>query len=168
MPVSKPGRAARGSSRSADGYRNLLPVRLSRLVLLLNARQSELLKKTAGVGLTEWRVLFLLHHGDSSVSELRRISAMDAGLLSRNVARLQSAGLVSVGRLPKDGRRRILRLTRKGERLYQEIAPVVLEWRRPILGALTALERRALASALEKLERAALKRGVKMNGGAAT
>ena len=161
MPISKLNGSGHEKPRAMDGYRNLLPVRLLRLTLLLNARQSELLRKTAGIGLTEWRVLFLLHYGGgSSVSELRRISAMDAGLISRSAARLQFAGLISVDRPLSDRRRRRLRLTRKGERLYQKIAPVVHEWRRPVLEALTSAERRALESALEKMERAALENNI--------
>ena len=148
---------ADATPRSGE-FQNLLTVRLSRLQFLLNARQTDLLKKTAGIGLTEWRVLFLLRHlGASSPGELHRASGMDGGLLSRNTARLRAAGLVSARESSADRRGRILRLTPKGVRLYEKIDPVMRAWRRPIFAALDESERKKLLALLNKLERAAVK-----------
>jgi DNA-binding MarR family transcriptional regulator/GNAT superfamily N-acetyltransferase len=65
--------------------------------------------------LTEARVLFELAQRDASeVSDLRRTVDIDAGYLSRILARFSSGGLITRQRSPADGRRQVITLTGNG------------------------------------------------------
>ena len=93
--------------------------------------------------LGEARVLFELGAGRAlEVAELRARMAIDAGHLSRLLARLERRGLVTRRVSPADGRRRLAALTPAGERDF-----ALLDGRSPDetaarLGALGAPERR--------------------------
>lgn len=65
--------------------------------------------------LTEARVLYELAEADSlDVGALRDAVAIDAGYLSRILARFEENGLVRRGPSEEDARRRVVRLTRRG------------------------------------------------------
>jgi DNA-binding MarR family transcriptional regulator/N-acetylglutamate synthase-like GNAT family acetyltransferase len=69
--------------------------------------------------LTEARILFELAHRDHlTASDLCRELGLDAGYLSRILARLEQQGLVDRVRSETDGRQRLLRLTPEGERAF--------------------------------------------------
>jgi DNA-binding MarR family transcriptional regulator/GNAT superfamily N-acetyltransferase len=69
--------------------------------------------------LTEARVLFELAGADATdVADLRRGLDIDAGYLSRILARFARAGLVAGTRSESDGRRRVIRLTAAGRREF--------------------------------------------------
>lgn len=64
---------------------------------------------------TEARVIFELAQRDATdLADLRRELRVDAGYMSRIVARLEVDGLVTRERSPSDGRRQVLRLTEIG------------------------------------------------------
>jgi DNA-binding MarR family transcriptional regulator/N-acetylglutamate synthase-like GNAT family acetyltransferase len=70
--------------------------------------------------LTEARVIFELAQRDSSeVADLRRALAIDAGYLSRILARFQADGLVSRQRSAADGRRQVISLTDRGRAAFE-------------------------------------------------
>lgn len=87
--------------------------------------------------LTQVRILYeLAHHKDLTATDLRRALGLDAGQLSRLLARFEQQGLVERVRAKKDGRHRILHLTPHGR---QEFAPLnrrasaeVVEWLRDL------------------------------------
>src|SRR6201987_5519887 len=65
--------------------------------------------------LTEARILFELAQGEASeVTDLRRTVDIDAGYLSRILARFSSDGLVTRQRSAADGRRQVITLTGGG------------------------------------------------------
>jgi DNA-binding MarR family transcriptional regulator/GNAT superfamily N-acetyltransferase len=65
--------------------------------------------------LTEARVLFeLAQHDTSEVTDLRRTVDIDAGYLSRILAKFSSDGLITRQRSAADGRRQVITLTRNG------------------------------------------------------
>jgi DNA-binding MarR family transcriptional regulator/GNAT superfamily N-acetyltransferase len=68
--------------------------------------------------LAEARVLYELGAGPQPVSELRRALAMDAGQLSRLLARLEQGGLVERRKAATDARRQTARLTTTGEAAF--------------------------------------------------
>ena len=73
-------------------------------------------------GLTEARVLFeLAHRDDIAVSELRRELDLDAGYLSRILSGFTASGLAAREKSAADGRRRVVRLTEKGRRAFDEL-----------------------------------------------
>jgi len=69
--------------------------------------------------LTEARILFELAHRDNlTASDLCRELGLDAGYLSRILARLEQQGLIDRVRSENDGRQRLLRLTPAGENAF--------------------------------------------------
>jgi DNA-binding MarR family transcriptional regulator/GNAT superfamily N-acetyltransferase len=72
--------------------------------------------------LTEARTLFeLAQHEETEVADLRRSLEIDAGYLSRIVARFRARGLVETGPSDADGRRQVVRLTPAGREAYEEL-----------------------------------------------
>jgi DNA-binding MarR family transcriptional regulator/N-acetylglutamate synthase-like GNAT family acetyltransferase len=70
--------------------------------------------------LTEARVLFDLGHGGpAEVTQLRRELGLDAGYLSRMLARFEESGLVERARSEHDARRQLVRLTANGRKAYR-------------------------------------------------
>jgi DNA-binding MarR family transcriptional regulator/GNAT superfamily N-acetyltransferase len=68
---------------------------------------------------TEARVVFeLAQQAESDLADLRRRLRIDAGYMSRIVARLESDGLLTRHRSTDDGRRQVLRLTDQGRRVF--------------------------------------------------
>ena len=72
--------------------------------------------------LTEARVLFELAHGDAAeVVDLRRTLGLDAGYLSRILARFETDGLVRRTRSTADARRQVIELTDVGRELQADL-----------------------------------------------
>jgi DNA-binding MarR family transcriptional regulator/GNAT superfamily N-acetyltransferase len=72
--------------------------------------------------LTEARVLFeLAQRTGTEVAELRRTLGLDAGYLSRVLARFESDGLVVRTQSTVDGRRQVARLTEAGQAAYRRL-----------------------------------------------
>ena len=72
--------------------------------------------------LTEARVLYELGQREvTEVADLRREMDIDAGFLSRLLARLERQGLVARGQSPSDARRRLVRLTEEGTAAFAEL-----------------------------------------------
>jgi DNA-binding MarR family transcriptional regulator/GNAT superfamily N-acetyltransferase len=103
--------------------------------------------------LTEARVLFELARGDlTEVAELRERLRLDAGYLSRIVARFEDEGLVRRERSPQDGRRVVLRLTDEGREAFADVdgrATVEID---SLLAGLDAVGRRRLLAAMRTIE----------------
>lgn len=102
--------------------------------------------------LTEVRVLYELAHTDAAeVVDLRRDLGLDAGYLSRMLARFDRAGLVARETSPQDARRQVVRMTDAGhqafkvldERSEQEISALLAPVREP----------RRLVTAMHTIER---------------
>lgn len=69
--------------------------------------------------LTEARVIFELARADQAdVADLRRHLDIDAGYLSRILARFEADGLVIRQRSPRDGRRQVISLTTQGRTAF--------------------------------------------------
>jgi len=72
--------------------------------------------------LTEVRVLFeLAHSGTAEVAGLRRALDIDAGYLSRLLARFDGEGLTVRERSASDGRRQVIRLTEAGRAAFADL-----------------------------------------------
>src|SRR5262245_3427463 len=90
--------------------------------------------------LTQGRVLYeLAHRRAPTAVDLRRELGLDAGYLSRLLAGFRKKGLVSRERSESDGRRSLLRLTRRGR---QSFAVLDARARAEVRGLLRKLDRR--------------------------
>jgi DNA-binding MarR family transcriptional regulator len=97
-------------------------------VLKLNARLmqpfSTHIEKRHKVGINEFRLLMLIGRlGTTASHEIAEITGVTTMSVSRAVAALHSHGRISVTPDPANRRRKMLRLTPAGERLYRQMQP---------------------------------------------
>ena len=131
-----------------------LPYRLSILSNRVSQAIAREYTERFSLSMTEWRVMAVLarFNGEGmSAREVAERTAMDKVAVSRALARLTSAGRVSRGTHGGDKRRSVLRLTAKGWKIHDTVAPRARAHERELLGHLTAHEKRVLAQILDKL-----------------
>ncbi|MEU8123505.1 bifunctional helix-turn-helix transcriptional regulator/GNAT family N-acetyltransferase [Spirillospora sp. NPDC049024] len=103
--------------------------------------------------LTEARVIFeLAQREDSEVLALRRALDLDAGYLSRMLARFEADGLVARERAPGDARRQIVRLTPRGREVFAMLDERSIAEIREMLDGLDPADRRRLLAAMRTVQ----------------
>jgi DNA-binding MarR family transcriptional regulator/N-acetylglutamate synthase-like GNAT family acetyltransferase len=104
--------------------------------------------------LAEARVLFELgRNGPAEVADLRRTLAIDAGHLSRLLARLDAAGLVVREPSENDARRRRVRLTTQGDQAYATLDQRSAAEIQALLDGLPEPDQRRLVAAMDVVNR---------------
>ena len=99
--------------------------------------------------LTEARVIFELARTDETeVSDLRRWLDIDAGYLSRLLARFETDGLVARTRSPADARRQVISLTSAGRAVFTKLEVRASDQIRSLLAGLPADSRQRLTAAM--------------------
>src|SRR6516225_10119696 len=99
--------------------------------------------------LTEARLLFELAQRDTSeVTDLRRTVDIDAGYLSRILARFEADGLITRQRSAADGRRQVIRLTEIGRSVIAGLDVRSAAETRDMLAAVHDEDRRRLLDAM--------------------
>ena len=106
-------------------------VRLSELILRIGTRR---FKDRFGVKPTDLRILVMLGAFQPiSVNEVSRRTHIDKAWISRSLSGLLRRRLITRTAHPSDSRASSLSLTKKGETLLREIAPVAQEYQRQLL-----------------------------------
>jgi DNA-binding MarR family transcriptional regulator len=131
---------------------DFLPYRLSvaanRVARLFARRYSE----AFGLSIPEWRVLAMVgRFGTLSPSAIGEWTAMDKVKVSRAAASLVARGLLRQTHDPRDGRGRLLHLTRKGAAVHQGVVPLACELEEQLAEGMSRTEWSNLLKALEKL-----------------
>jgi DNA-binding MarR family transcriptional regulator/GNAT superfamily N-acetyltransferase len=103
--------------------------------------------------LAEARVIYELGAGPQPVAELRTALAMDAGQLSRLLARLEQAELLTRERSQSDGRRQTVQLTPAGEQAFAQLDRRSAAEVGQLLDGLPEHDRRRLVAAMETIGR---------------
>jgi DNA-binding MarR family transcriptional regulator/GNAT superfamily N-acetyltransferase len=102
--------------------------------------------------LTEARVLFELgQHNETAVSALRQATGLDAGYLSRLLARFENGGLVRRDRSESDARRQVVRLTAHGRDTFHALDRKSAEQIRELLADLSDDEQTRLVEAMDMI-----------------
>ena len=103
--------------------------------------------------LTEARVLFELAHEDQAeVSSLRRSVDIDAGYLSRILARFEADGLLTRRRSDADARRRVITLTAAGQEAFRLLDMRSADEISALLSRLTEAEQQRLTAAMATIQ----------------
>lgn len=109
--------------------------------------------------LTEARVIFeLAQRPSTEVATLRADLDLDAGYLSRILARFKRDGLVTIEVSDADGRRQIARLSRAGRRAYQTLDSRSQKEVEALLATLSDADQQRLLGALREIDRVLAKR----------
>lgn len=105
-----------------------------------------------GLTIPEWRVIAVVGRFESlSPTRVSERTGMDKVKVSRAAATLVARGLLRQTQDPADGRARVLRVTRKGQKLYGDIVPVARRLEQELSAGLSRTEWNALQRALAKL-----------------
>lgn len=119
--VSQPNNAEQ--LRQLSGF---LTYRVSRLHGKLNAQATRILRNTVGITLNQWRMIaFIGSAGRLSASQLIQYSALDKGLVSRNVKALIEIGHVKSTPHESDSRVHLLTLSESGLTIFERALPLM-------------------------------------------
>ena len=132
---------------------HFLPYRLSVLSNRVSQEIARLYADRISLNVTEWRLLAVLgRFPELSATELAERTAMDKVAVSRAVASLVADGRL-LRKVDGDDRRRArLRLSAKGYRIYDEVAPLALAYEQRLLAPLDADDRATLGKLLSRLD----------------
>jgi DNA-binding MarR family transcriptional regulator len=131
---------------------HFLPYRLSVLSNRISQEIAGLYAERFALNVTEWRLLAVLgRYPDLTATELVERTAMDKVAVSRAVASLVADGRLTRKVDGEDRRRTKLRLSAKGYRIYDEVAPLALAYQQRLVAALDAGERAQLEALLSRL-----------------
>ena len=151
--MSRPTRS-RPTPRHAElDLEHFLPYRLSVLSNRISGAIAREYSQRFGLAVTEWRVMAILgRYPGLSANQVAQRGAMDKVAVSRAVARLLDAGRIEREFDDDDRRRSVLRLSEAGYRVYDEVAPLALDFERHLLGDMSAQERELLFGLLDRLD----------------
>lgn len=129
-----------------------LPYRLNVTAALTSQALSRIYATQYGIGIPEWRVLVTLgQYGTMTGKAIGAHSHMHKTKVSRAVALLERRKLVARRTNRDDMREALLSLTPTGRTIYNDLAPIALEFAGKLLDALDETERAALDRILDKL-----------------
>ncbi|WP_052101437.1 MarR family winged helix-turn-helix transcriptional regulator [Novilysobacter arseniciresistens] len=132
---------------------HFLPYRLSVLSNRVSDSIFRMYAERFDLGVTEWRVMAVLgRYPDLSAGEVAQRTAMDKVAVSRAVARLVEAGRLRRETHGDDRRRSVLRLSADGYRIYDEVAPLAIEFEQRLLKGMQPAERDLLFRLLDRLD----------------
>jgi len=132
---------------------HFLPYRLSVLSNRVSGTIARIYTERFQLSITEWRVMCVLgRYPGLSANEVAQRTAMDKVAVSRAVARLLDAGRLDREIHGDDRRRSVLKLSEGGYRIYDEVAPLALEFERRLLDGIDDQERAVLFRLLDKLD----------------
>ncbi len=124
-------------------------------IVVLGQRMSEQLGaayRDQGLTIPEWRVLAAISQAPTvAARDVAFITPMDKMAVSRAVASLEGKGLI-LRVQSKDRRMASLRLTSKGESVYEKVAAIALDYEEKLLCRLDLADRRAFLKGLSCLE----------------
>jgi DNA-binding MarR family transcriptional regulator len=149
QPRKSPPSIAHDGDAILDRY---LPYQLRLLSEAYSLGLARTLHQRFDLPLREWRVLF--HIGAEppmSVTQIAVRSVMDKGSVSRAVANLNEWGYLKRRANGTDPRRATFQLSAKGERVYRQILPLLLEREARLLAPLSNAERTQLLRAIKRL-----------------
>lgn len=130
-----------------------LPFRLTVLSNRLTRRVARFYGEQFKLSAPEWRTMAVLgQQGAMSANSVIVQTTMDKVRVSRAVAKLLKAGLITREADPADRRRAILDLTAPGREIYSQVVPLVQTIEAEIVAELSAPERAILDNALNKIE----------------
>lgn len=148
--MSRPKRAHLSRRLRIDQF---LPARLANVSRQLSKFIARQYAEEFGLSTPEWRVIVHIAHVKScSSGDVCAATTMDKPMVHRAVTRLVALGYVVAQISQADRRSNVLKLSRRGQAIYDRIVPMVLKQEQFLLEGLSTQERRSLLRILAKLE----------------
>ncbi len=134
---------------------NFLPFRLNRAATVLSRRLSELYSKKYGLDIPQWRVMATLGYRQTCTAQtIVSATYTHKSTISRAVSKLVASGLIESFSSDRDKREMLLRFTKNGRALYDELVPLVRTVEAEVIAELQSDEYEELTLALSSLEKA--------------
>ena len=132
---------------------HFLPYRLSVLSNRISTAIAREYSARFALTVTEWRVMAVLgRYPGLSANQVAQRTAMDKVAVSRALARLLEAGRVTREFDEDDRRRSVLHLSEAGYAVYDQVAPMALDFERHVLAGMPDKERALLFRLLDRLD----------------
>jgi DNA-binding MarR family transcriptional regulator len=157
---SDTGPAERGAADTPSGrgdtaplkLEEFLPYRLNVVASLVSQALSRIYAERYGIGVPEWRVLCTLgQYGMMTGKAIGNHSHMHKTKVSRAVAMLEKRKLLARRANRADLRESFLALTAEGRAMYEDLAPIALDFANHLYQAIEAADRPAFERALNRL-----------------
>jgi DNA-binding MarR family transcriptional regulator len=140
---------------AAFALTRFLPFRLNRLAAEMSEQLSTLYAERFDIDIPQWRVLATLSSGgDWTARAIVASTRTHKSTISRAVEALEDRGLIEAVQSKADKREYQLRLTAAGRKLFQSLAPLVLDYEKRLLSELGEGDGRRLERAISALEQA--------------
>lgn len=141
---------------------DFLPFRLNMLAQEASERLSEIYAKRFSLDIPQWRILAnLASRGEMTAQEVAFATFSHKSTISRAVAELETRKLIERKTSAKDKRALAMHMTAKGQKMFEQLLPLVLAFEQHILKKLKVSEQKMLLEGLAALEREMLpKRGI--------
>ena len=128
---------------------DLVPVRVMRIADVISRLATRGFKARFNLRNTDLRILNLLHHARGmTVNEIARRTHVDKAWISRSLRQLSEKGLVKRSSDKNDSRMAVIKLTKVGQSLLEEIQPIAAATEDRML---KGIETRAFKQDLERL-----------------
>ena len=142
-----------GPAHAELDLEHFLPYRLSVLSNRISSAIAREYSERLSLSVTEWRVMVVLgRYPGLSAREVAERTAMDKVAVSRAVASLLSAGRLEREFDDEDRRRSVLRLSKAGHAVYDQVVPLALGFERHVLEGMPEAERALLFRLLDRLD----------------
>lgn len=131
-----------------------LPYRLNVVASLVSHALSRIYSERYGIGIPEWRVLVTLgQYGTMTGKAVGAHSHQHKTKVSRAVALLEKRKFVARRLNRDDMREAFLSLTPAGRAIYEELAPIAIDFAKHLTEAIAPADRAAFDRAIESLTR---------------
>ncbi len=131
----------------------MVTFRLSRVHAKLNAQSARILSKSAGLSLSQWRIMVMIEtHGKITPTTFVQLTKFDKGLVSRTIKGMIKLGLLRSESSETDQRSHLIDMTGKGLAVFEKARPYMRKRQSCLLDCLTFAEREALFQTFDKLE----------------
>ena len=141
-----------GAAQAALRLEEFLPYRLNICATLVSQSLSRIYAERYAIGVSEWRVLVTLgQFGTMTAKAIGSHSHMHKTKVSRAVAVLERRKLLVRRANRADLREAFLSLTAAGRDIYNDLAPMALDFARRLLETVDAADRAALDRTLKTL-----------------
>jgi DNA-binding MarR family transcriptional regulator len=106
-----------------------------------------------GIKAPSWRVILILHErGSMTISDISKEVLLENSRLSRIAQNLEKQGIVQRAKCEDDQRYTRIELTRKGEEIFEDLAPIALSQLESTLRGFSDEERRQLESMVRRMK----------------
>ena len=147
------------AGQGAAAFQDFVTYRMSRVQAQLNAQAGAVLRQHGDLTPARWRILSLIAHGaPTRLMDICRLSGMDKGQVSRNLARLVASGLLKSERDVNDLRSQRIEITPEGRETVERIFPIMRARHEYLLSQVPPDDLEALRRALGMLEEASARR----------